>query len=127
MDFVLPVSYTPKPPAAGDVAVDKGDAVDTWKAGSTITGNITGSFLDGAAPSVIKITVPGDKNATVDQYVDKDTVKTDTTKTNDSASLHFTVTLKKVVPDGSTLTFQATKKDLNPNTKDYTVKIKGTT
>jgi hypothetical protein len=134
MDFVMPVNYVSKPkpngqnPTISDITVENGDVSTTWKAGSKLNGDITGSTLDGGIPTIEKISVPGDQSATADQYIDAGTVAIDKTKTNDSGNLHFTLSLKKTLPPESILVFQVAKgtgdKATTSGTKDYTVRLK---
>jgi hypothetical protein len=137
MEYVLPVNYQPKAePGPGNSVITKigfdgeGTAA-TWKAGATISGHITGSALDGATPKVTKLTVPADKNATPDQYID--TIAVDPKKNNDASNLYFSLKLKKDMPTASTLTLQVVKsvqgpdkksQSLTSDPKEYTVTYK---
>jgi hypothetical protein len=135
MDFVLPVEYDSKitssdsKPSISSLTVDKGDASLTWASGSALTGGIAGSDLDGATPNITKITIPSDKGASVDQYIDTAKLATDKSKTNDASNLNFTVNLKKMVPSGGKITFTVTGKTakgaaVTSDPKEYSVSYK---
>jgi len=113
MDFVLPVNYGAEAAPAGDkpsistVTFDKEGVSATWNtAGSTLTGNIKGTALDGVELTITKLSVPDAKSPDPEQYFDIATLKTEK---NDGADLQFTLKLKIAVPTGSTITFQVTK------------------
>lgn len=138
MDFVFPVNYVPKASSSSDkpsiskVIPDNEDKAATWKSGSTLTGNITGSGLDNTTPEVVKLTLKNGTSTDLAQYIDSTTV--DASKPNDGSNLHFTLKVKtKDVPAGSKLTFKVTKNTaagadkaqaLESNTYDYPVNYK---
>jgi hypothetical protein len=115
MDFVLPVTYVSKTastdgkPVIAAVTFDNEAASTTWANGHNLAGNITGSALEGATPTITNISVPSDKKATVGQYIDIAKLATDKSKTNNDSSLHFTAGIVKLVPSGTTITLSVTK------------------
>ena len=125
MDYVFPVSYSIGAPSISDVVPDKPGESATWAKGSTLSGKITGSDLEGASPSITSISAPKAKKtgpkteaktaakteAKTDpsQYLGTNKVAIDKTKTSDGSNLYFTVTLADKVPPGYEITFSVSK------------------
>ena len=75
---------------------------------STHTGVISGKYLTDGKPVINAIKVPGIGSPKVGDYIDSSTLAADAKSSTDT-ELHFSVKFKQVIPNGSTLSFQATK------------------
>ena len=109
--WTVPAAAAPAAGAQGAAkpAPEPADTSNTSAAAKSLTGEITGKFLSNGVATVAEFSVPGAKDAKLNDYVVDKSLEAVSAKSSDT-SLAFTLKLgTKTFPLGSKLTFQVSR------------------